>query len=451
MSSDVRDGLETGVAPSGTGSPAPGRGRRRWPAGAAALALMLAGTVASAAAQTPPMSVVEFDDAVARAIDRNPTVAEAATAVTRAEGLLQQARAAIMPGVSVAVVNTTIDTALGFEGTTFQPQSQFAFSANASVPVLAASRWAAVAQARDQIDVARFSVAEVRQQIAVAAAQAYLTVIASRRQIEVDQRAIDNARAHLDYAQRRLDAGAGSRLNQLRAAQAVSGAETQIENSRLALRQAQEALGVLLAEDGPVDAGAEPAFETPPPAGEADWMTARPDIQVRQSIRQAAERVLQDSSRDWWPTATASFDPQYVAPAGIFQPARTWRLSITLSQPVFDGGQRDAARALRTVVLDQSRLALTSAEIRARSEVRLAREAVALLERARASAERAADQADEVLSITTTAFEVGATTNIEVIDAQRSARDAETRATLAADAVRRARLDLLVALGRFPG
>jgi outer membrane protein TolC len=45
---------------------------------------------------------------------------------------------------------------------------------------------------------------------------------------------------------------------------------------------------------------------------------------------------------------------------------------------------------------------------------------------------------------------VGATTNLEVIDAQRSARDAETRRALAEDAVQRAKLDLLVALGRFP-
>ena len=44
----------------------------------------------------------------------------------------------------------------------------------------------------------------------------------------------------------------------------------------------------------------------------------------------------------------------------------------------------------------------------------------------------------------------GATTNLEVIDAERSARDAESAATIAEDAVRRARLDLLVALGRFP-
>ena len=62
----------------------------------------------------------------------------------------------------------------------------------------------------------------------------------------------------------------------------------------------------------------------------------------------------------------------------------------------------------------------------------------------------AAQQAAEVLKITTFAFEAGATTNLEVIDAQRQARDADSAAAVAEDAVRRAQLDLLTALGRFP-
>jgi len=55
-----------------------------------------------------------------------------------------------------------------------------------------------------------------------------------------------------------------------------------------------------------------------------------------------------------------------------------------------------------------------------------------------------------VLRVTTAAFEAGASTNIEVIDAERSARDAETAVTVADDAVRRSQLDVLVAIGRFP-
>ncbi len=48
------------------------------------------------------------------------------------------------------------------------------------------------------------------------------------------------------------------------------------------------------------------------------------------------------------------------------------------------------------------------------------------------------------------AYEAGATTNIEVIDAERRARDAETAAVMAEDAARRARLDLLSATGNLP-
>ena len=79
-----------------------------------------------------------------------------------------------------------------------------------------------------------------------------------------------------------------------------------------------------------------------------------------------------------------------------------------------------------------------------------AREAVRLTERALERARLAATQSTEVVRITDVAFREGATTNIEVIDAQRRGRDAETTAAIAEDAVRRARLELLVAVGRVP-
>jgi outer membrane protein TolC len=102
------------------------------------------------------------------------------------------------------------------------------------------------------------------------------------------------------------------------------------------------------------------------------------------------------------------------------------------------------------VALDRAQYARNAVEIRARSEIRIGEESVRSYERALTSARLAAQQANEVLKISTAAFEVGATTNIEVIDAQRSARDAETLAEVAEDALRRARLELLVAIGRFP-
>jgi outer membrane protein TolC len=113
------------------------------------------------------------------------------------------------------------------------------------------------------------------------------------------------------------------------------------------------------------------------------------------------------------------------------------------------GGRRGLARE-RQALVDVVRAERLNAERQAGSEIRTAREAVAATERALALFRIAAEQANEVVQITDVAFREGATTNIEVIDAQRRARDAETAVAIAEDQVRRARFDLLVATGRFP-
>ena len=111
------------------------------------------------------------------------------------------------------------------------------------MPVLAASRWAATAQARDQVEIARLSVADVRKAVGSATAEAYLAIITAERQFDVNVRARDTAQAHLQYAQARLASGAGTRLNELRAAQEVASDEARVEETTLAIRRAQEALG----------------------------------------------------------------------------------------------------------------------------------------------------------------------------------------------------------------
>ena len=290
----------------------------------------------------------------------------------------------------------------------------------------------------------------MRTGIAVSTAQAYLAIIALKREVEVTQRALDTSLAHLDYARRRLEAGAGTRVNELRAGQEVSTNEARLETAQLGVRRAQEALGVLIVSDGPADTAGDPVFVIPPIADEAGWMALRPDVRLFTAEERAADRVWKDSSKDWFPTAIATFDPQAIVPASIFTSPRSWRFVVNFTQPIFDSGERKGLKRVREANYNVSRLALTGLQIQARSEVRLAQETIFRSERALARLRSAADQANEVLKITTFAFEAGATTNLEVIDAQRQARDADTAAVLAEHVVRRSQLDLLTALGRFP-
>jgi outer membrane protein TolC len=162
-----------------------------------------------------------------------------------------------------------------------------------------------------------------------------------------------------------------------------------------------------------------------------------------------AERVASDAWKSWLPNLTASFTPRYVTPAGLFEPSKSWRAFFSLEIPIFDGTLRPQKR-VALADREAARLRLDARENEARAELRIAQEAVKRTERIVTAIGQAADSAREALRITEIAYRAGATTNIEVVQAQQTARNAEIEAAVAEDRLRQARLDLLVALGQFP-
>ena len=396
------------------------------------------------------MERVTFDEAVRRAVTNHPNVQRAASDILRAQAVAQQVRTRSLPAADVTFTTTVIDPITQFSGSAITPRTQTLTSGGLSVPLITPVSWAERNQAADDIIVSERAADDVRRQIAVAAAEAYLSIIAARRVLELNERARDNARDHYEYAFQRFQGGIGSRLNAVRAEEEVSADETRVEAARLAIVRAQERLGVLMAADGPVDAAADPTFEVPPPSADAELVASREDVQAIVARESAARRRASDVWKEYLPSVTALFTPQMLAPAGLFANARSWRASVLFSVPVFDAGQRRGEARERQALVDFVRAERADAERRASSEIRTAREAIASTERALGHAQRAVEQANEVVRISDIAFREGATTNIEVIDAQRRARDAETAAAIAEDAVRRARLDLLVATSQFP-
>ncbi len=292
----------------------------------------------------PPMEAVTLEQAVERAIKNNPTVAQAAQGILRAEGLLQQARAATMPFVTASFSALVNSTERRFDDVVTSPQTQATLSAQFGMPVLAASRWAATAQARDQVEIANLSTADVRTDIAVSTAQAYLAIIALKREVEVTQRALETSLAHLDYARRRLEAGAGTRLNELRAGQEVVHQRGAARDG--AAGRSPRAGGARRAHRRRTVRSTRPATRSStsrPITDEAGWMALRPDVRLFAAEERAADRVWRDSSKDWFPTAIATFDPQALVPASIFSSARSWRFVVTFLAA--DVRRRTAARA----------------------------------------------------------------------------------------------------------
>ena len=411
-------------------------------------------TAASLSAQTAraPVVQVTFKDAIDRAVEKNPSVAAAASGILRAEGLIRQARAGTQLQLSGNVTTTTLNRGVEFQGSTVTPRNQVTASLNADMPIVAAAAWARRAQADDVKTVSELTVAETKRQIAFATADAYLTIITQRRVVEANLLARDVAKAHFDLATELERQGTGSRLNALRAQQQVSIDEGLVEVARLAVYRAQEALGVLITADGRADAADEPTFEAPLLATDVaqPLQLFRTDLKLFSAEQQAAERIVRDSAKDYWPSVEAMFQPSTTAPAQFFLPANSWRFLLQANLPIFDSGQRAATKVQRQAAVDQARAIFTGAATQASAQVRAAREAVASGERSLASARRSAAEAREVGNITNISFRAGAATNIEVIDAERGARNADLAVAVAEDTLRRAKLELLDALGRFP-
>ena len=205
-----------------------------------------------------------------------------------------------------------------------------------------------------------------------------------------------------------------------------------------------------MAANGPVDAAQEPVLAVPPTFDEKGWMALRPDLRLFAAQERAADRVWRDSSKDWFPTAIMTFEPQALVPASIFSTDRSWRVLLNFTQPLFDGGVRKGLRRFRESEFNTSRLAFTGLQIQARSEVRIAQEALRSNERVLASLRSAAQQADEVLEDHDVC--VRGRRDHEPRSDRRAAPGPRRRFgdCIAEDAVTRARLDLLTALGQFP-
>jgi outer membrane protein TolC len=265
-------------------------------------------------------------------------------------------------------------------------------------------------------------------------------------------RARDTSRAHFELARQQRVAGAGSLLNELRAEQQLSANEVLVEQTSLDVYRAQEALGVLIGADGPVDTSDEPALQVPASLDSlrAAMPDTRTDVRLAEARQAAALRLWKDSWKDWLPSATGVVQPQYLQPSTIFQPSLSWRAQVAVTVPLFDAGLRGAARAEREALFNESQSAHEAVLRQANSDVRTADESVKSAARAVAAARGAAEQARHVLDIVNVSFKAGAATEIEVIDAQRALLDAETSVAVGEDEVRQARLALLVALGRFP-
>ena len=397
---------------------------------------------------------ITLDEAVRRATARNPTALIAEQEIRRAEGILKEVRAPALPFLTANGIATRNDAERDLAGRPIAPLSSRSANLNLTVPLFVPQRWLAWSHAGDQVDIARISLEDARRFVAVATARTYITVIAQHRLVQVTMQARDSARAHLDDAHARFEVGSGNRLDEVRARQELATDEAQLAQAEANLVRAREALGVLVAAEGPIEVTEQLVLAAPPAPDDAlrEAEENRPDVRASRQRAEAARRVLRDSWADYLPLLTAVVQPFYNSntPTISSVPETGWQAQLVLTLPLFDGGARYGLHRERSAVYEESKVQLEGLLREARSEVRGAFEAVRRADESVQSARQAAHLAHEALDMTMLAYREGATNDLEVVDAERRARDADVAALSAEDTARQARIDLLSASGRFP-
>jgi outer membrane protein TolC len=417
-----------------------------------------ASAVASAAEQLPvdqQLEKISLKEAIRRALARNPNVEVQLAELRRAHAQLEEVRGASFPTLIGNGVYTRIDhdrILSSPQGNVLLQQADaVTLNVTATLPVLAPRAWTHWGEARENTRVAALSVADVRRQVAIAVAQSYLAIIERRREVELNVRARETAQAHFDYTHARLEGGRGSKLDDVRAEQELQNDASLVTAAELAVVRAQEALGVLVAGEVPVDTSEEPGLdEIDPERAQKDAPGRRADVLHLEGIRHYQHRTAKDDWSAYLPTLTASFAPIYTWPATVFTPKYSWLGQLVLTVPFYDGGVREGLLKEHRALEQEATANLKGLLRQARSDIRVGGEATTRTDQALQRARKAAELAHDAVKIATLAYEAGATTNIELIDAERNARDADTQAAVLEDQARQARIDLLFAAGLLP-
>ena len=400
-----------------------------------------------------------LDELVASAQKSNADLRLAVARVQEAEAVFREARAAFWPDVTLGY--TASRTRVSTQslppppGTAplVRPQHQILASTSYELDF-----WGRVDRANEAAQAnlfnSRYSRDVVGLTIAGSTAQAYFALRSLDAQIAVLDSSIKVRRDSLAIARARLDAGLSSELDVHQAQAALADALVQRREAQRGRALIERQLGQLTGKLG-IKLATGDLFALPmppvPPAGlPSALLERRPDIRAAEESLVAANAQIGVARAAMFPTLalTASAGVQSAELSNLLTSgSHIWTLAAALAAPIFDAGRREARVDQATARREQAVANYQRAIESGFREVADALVNVRETTEAEADLEARLKAARNALELSTLRYESGYSPYLEVLDAQRTANDAE----LAFVRNRQARLafsvDLMKALG----
>lgn len=421
-----------------------------------AIAAVLATTGGAVRAQEPPS--VTLAEALRRATRLDPNYVAALGQLDNAEWGRRAARLAfILPAVN-AELDLTKYSAAFFNLGTGQPQSSAVTGTlTASYELFRLRKFTDLSATNAGLERAGASELEQRFRTAFLVESDYYGVLASQALDRVAAERLRRAEEQLAVGRARVVSGAAVQTDSLQLVLEATRARIDRMRAEAALRVARLQLGRRIGEAGPVaaaDPDSVPPLELPVtlPDAVTEALAQGPQYRVARANERQAEALLRGRRGEYLPSlvlsgANQTFDSKF------FPTARNIS-SVTLSVilPVWNLGQREIAVTQARVNRDVSRAIRGDLE---RGALRDVTEAYEAYRTARGTVDLSAlalAAATENFRVQGARYRSGATTILELLDAQISLTQAEADVVQASYSTRLALAGLEVILGRrlFP-
>jgi outer membrane protein TolC len=414
-----------------------------------------------------PRIVASWDDALALIRAKAPDYLSGAEGIRRAEAQREIALAAVLPTLSaqgqythqfLSPFQANLAGVAGNPNAASPRVVSFTLVSPAvdDVQVGATLTWSplnprsvyGLGTAKRQIEEAQLTFEDQRRRIAIAAVDAMLATRTALRVAELNRVGLRAALDRLSLTRARLAYGQAPAVDVDRALEDVATARQTLLRGDESLRQAREALGVLL---GSATATA------PPDQADLDYFVdavsrtcrvnddveRRPDVLAARKRVVIAERDIKDAELAFLPTLTFS---STVADdtAAILGPNATWSFMGLLSVSLYDGGARYGMLHDRRAALEQARQDLQKTRLNAFVASAQAKRGVIVNEQTRDAAREQRDTAVRVDDRTRDAYAKGLGTSLDLVLSGQALRQADINLAILDFQVEDARADAVL-------
>ena len=408
---------------------------------------------------------LQLDALQAQTTANNPTLQIAAARLAQARAQVAGASASLFPqiglGARASRLKISADRPLSNYASpnfsTVQNDDALALTVNYELD-LSGRVSSSIEGARATAEQSAIDLENMRLLVATDLATAYFNLRGLDAELDVLNRSIALQRRALDFVTARHDGGATSGFDVAQQQALLDNTLTQVDVLRRQRDPFEHAIATLAGTPAPLftlapDARPDLREWAPPEIAlgvPSDVLERRPDVASAERAMAAANAQIGVARAAFYPSIMLA--PQIGADSRVLgelfnAPSLLWSIGIAATQTIFDGGRIRANVDFAGAGYDAAVATYRRVVLTAMQEVEDGITGLAALDRASAQAGRAVSSARRVLDMATSRYEGGATTYLDVINAQQALLGVERQATQLASQRRVTSVFLVKALG----